>query len=210
MVYLLLCFLRAAWCSILSYRTDALIFHFMTLQKSCLNLHDYLETTLNPYLINVTLAAKMCSQTLCQDQGICSRKDWNSDDYLHLSPQNFQIQVLKSGKYVIRGSPTVDDLQYFSKNFHCSCYANLNCKERDDLETVSSVSVCVIEDICINSFVIGESSALPANWKRTYVDSSNQTDIISSAAAGPRVPGKDFSGYLFVLSICSQHLKYLL
>ncbi|XP_075809710.1 hyaluronidase-5-like [Microtus pennsylvanicus] len=178
--------------------------------KSCLNLHDYMETTLNPYLINVTLAAKMCSQTLCQDQGVCSRKDWDSDDYLHLSPQNFQIQVLKNGKYVIHGSPTHDDLQYFSKNFHCSCYANLNCKARDDLESVSSVSVCIIEDICINSFVMGEPSALLTNWKHNHGDSSNQTDIISSATAGPRVPRKDFSGYLFVLSICSQHLKYLL
>lgn len=172
-MYLLLCFLRAAWYSILSHRTDALMFYFVVLQKSCLNLHDYMETTLNPYIINVTLAAKMCSQTLCQDQGICSRKNWNSDDYLHLSPQNFHIQFLKSGKYVIRGSPTLDDLQYFSKNFHCSCYANLNCKERDDLETVSSVSVCAIDDICINSFVVGEPNAPPTNWKHTYVDSSN-------------------------------------
>ncbi|CAH6778352.1 hyaluronidase-5 [Phodopus roborovskii] len=178
--------------------------------KSCLNLHDYLETTLNPYLINVTLAAKMCSQTLCQDQGMCSRKDWNSDNYLHLNPQNFQIQYVKSGKYEIRGSPTLDDLQYFSKNFRCSCYANLNCKEREDVESVRTVSVCAVEDACINSFVITEPSALPVNWKRPYFSNSSQVDITSSATGGPCVPRKDVSGYLFVLSIYSQHLRYLL
>lgn len=209
-VCLLLCFLRVAWCSILSHRTSALIFYLMTLQKSCLTLRDYLENTLNPYLINVTLAAKMCSQTLCRDQGMCSRKDWNSDDYLHLSPQNFQIQFVKSGKYEIRGSPTFDDLQYFSKNFRCNCYANLNCKERDDMESVNTISVCAVEDVCINSFIIEEPSALPVNWKRPNFANSNQSDIISSATRGLCVLRKDVSGYLFILSIYSQHLKYLL
>ncbi|XP_036036215.1 hyaluronidase-5-like [Onychomys torridus] len=178
--------------------------------KSCLTLRDYLENTLNPYLINVTLAAKMCSQTLCRGQGMCSRKDWNSDDYLHLSPQNFQIQFVKSGKYEIRGSPTFDDLQYFSKNFRCNCYANLNCKEREDMENVNTISVCAVEDVCINSFVIEEPNALPVNWKHPNFANSNQSDIISSATRGPCVLRKDVSGYLFVLSIYSQHLKYWL
>ncbi|XP_051007521.1 hyaluronidase-5-like [Acomys russatus] len=167
--------------------------------KSCLNLHNYLETTLNPYLINVTLAAKMCSQTLCQDQGVCSRKHWNSDNYLHLRPENFQIQFVKSGKYEIRGSPTLADLQYFSKHFHCSCYANLDCKKRENMQGVSSVSVCVVEDICINSFVISEPRALPANWKHSYYANSSQSGITSSATVRPCVPRKDVSGYLFLL-----------
>ncbi|XP_032761136.1 LOW QUALITY PROTEIN: hyaluronidase-5-like [Rattus rattus] len=127
--------------------------------KSCMNLHDYLKTTLNPYIINVTLAAKMCSQTLCQNQGICSRKDWNSNDYLHLSPRNFQIHFIKHGKYEIIGSPTLDDLQYFSKNFRCSCFSNLDCKERVDINHVSRVNVCTLEDICINSLVISDRSS---------------------------------------------------
>ncbi|KAL6057346.1 hypothetical protein STEG23_019241, partial [Scotinomys teguina] len=162
--------------------------------KSCLTLRDYLENTLNPYLINVTLAAKMCSQTLCRDQGVCSRRDWDSDDYLHLSPQNFQIQFVKTGKYEIRGSPTFDDLEYFSKNFRCSCYANLNCKERDNMESVNTISVCAVEDVCINSFVTEEPSALLVNWKRANVSDNDQSDIISSATGGPCVLRKDVRG----------------
>ncbi|XP_034375442.1 hyaluronidase-5 [Arvicanthis niloticus] len=178
--------------------------------KSCMNLHDYLKTILNPYIINVTLAAKMCSQTLCQDQGICSRKDWDSNYYLHLSPQNFQIRFVKRGKYEIIGNPTLDDLLYFSKNFRCSCFANLNCKERVDIESVNTVSVCTLEDICINSIVISDRNDLPENWNRRYLANSNLSDITSSATVSPCVPRKNVSGYLFVLSIYSQHLKYSL
>ncbi|EDL13813.1 hyaluronidase-5 isoform a precursor [Mus musculus] len=178
--------------------------------KSCLDLHDYLKTILNPYIINVTLAAKMCSQTLCQNQGVCSRKDWNSNDYLHLNPQNFQIHFVKHGKYEIRGNPTLENLLYFSQKFRCSCFAHLNCQERADIESVSTVSVCTLEDICINSLVISDKSELPKDWNRPYFVNSNQSDITSSATVSPCVPRKDVSGYLVVLSLYSQHLKYSL
>ncbi|XP_055974422.1 hyaluronidase PH-20-like [Sorex fumeus] len=59
----------------------------------CLKLNDYMKKTLHPYLINLTLAAKICSQALCQDQGFCTRKRWNSPDYLHLNPENFVIKT---------------------------------------------------------------------------------------------------------------------
>uniref|UniRef100_A0A8C0ZN80 Hyaluronidase n=1 Tax=Castor canadensis TaxID=51338 RepID=A0A8C0ZN80_CASCN len=78
------------------------------------------------------VTAKMCSQVLCQNQGVCSRKNWDSDDYLHLNSVNFDIEAVQGGKYVINGKPTLEDLQYFTKKFHCSCYTNLNCKERLD------------------------------------------------------------------------------
>ncbi|NP_001404778.1 hyaluronidase-5 isoform c [Mus musculus] len=182
----------------------------MYTQKSCLDLHDYLKTILNPYIINVTLAAKMCSQTLCQNQGVCSRKDWNSNDYLHLNPQNFQIHFVKHGKYEIRGNPTLENLLYFSQKFRCSCFAHLNCQERADIESVSTVSVCTLEDICINSLVISDKSELPKDWNRPYFVNSNQSDITSSATVSPCVPRKDVSGYLVVLSLYSQHLKYSL
>uniref|UniRef100_A0A8C6W664 Hyaluronidase n=1 Tax=Nannospalax galili TaxID=1026970 RepID=A0A8C6W664_NANGA len=176
--------------------------------KNCLELHDYLENTLNPYIINVTLAAKMCSQTLCQDQGMCSRKEWNSDEYLHLNSRNFEIQFVKTGKYEISGNPTFYDLDYFSKNFRCSCYANLNCRERLEMEKVRSVSVCAVEDVCINSFVIAETEpgVLPVNWEKPHFNNRSQSVITSSATVSPSVPRKDFSGSLF--SIYSQHWKY--
>uniref|UniRef100_A0A673XST3 Hyaluronidase n=1 Tax=Salmo trutta TaxID=8032 RepID=A0A673XST3_SALTR len=56
---------------------------------SCEALSTYLTSTLNPYVANVTAAAKLCSDVLCQGNGRCVRKDYNSNDYLHLNPDNF-------------------------------------------------------------------------------------------------------------------------
>ncbi|XP_012660581.1 hyaluronidase PH-20 [Otolemur garnettii] len=136
----------------------------MRSMKSCLNLDGYVKNTVNPYLINVTLAAKMCSQVLCQEQGLCTRKDWNSSDYLHLNPENFAIQIDKSRKYKIVGKPTLDDLQLFSEKFQCSCYSKLNCKEREEMKDVSSINVCVAEDVCIDAFLNSESGR--HSWKQ--------------------------------------------
>uniref|UniRef100_A0A8C6FTL7 Hyaluronidase n=1 Tax=Moschus moschiferus TaxID=68415 RepID=A0A8C6FTL7_MOSMO len=112
-------------------------------------LSNYLNTTLNPYIINVTLAAKMCSQVLCHDEGVCTRKHWNSSDYLHLNPVNSAIQTGKGGKYTVSGKVTLEDLQMFSDKFYCSCYANIHCKKRADIKNVHGVNVCMAEDICI-------------------------------------------------------------
>ncbi|KAI5948051.1 Hyaluronidase PH-20 [Manis javanica] len=123
--------------------------NFSLSKQSCMNLDNYMRTTLNPYLINVTLAAKMCNQVLCQDQGVCIRKHWNSSDYLHLNPVNFAIQTGKGGTYAVRGNPTLEDLKQFSERFHCSCFAHINCKERVDLRKIRKINVCATEDVCI-------------------------------------------------------------
>ncbi|XP_045144867.1 hyaluronidase PH-20-like [Echinops telfairi] len=81
-------------------------------QQACTTLANYLTTTLNPYVINLTLAAKMCSQVLCQGLGICKRKDWNSSDYLHLNPDNFVIQAGNDGQFTVDGKPTIKDLKF--------------------------------------------------------------------------------------------------
>ncbi|XP_012576217.1 PREDICTED: hyaluronidase PH-20 [Condylura cristata] len=128
--------------------------------QACMNLDNYTKNTLNPYIINVTLAAKMCSQVLCQEQGVCTRKHWNSSDYLHLNPRNFNIQIVKGGKYVIHGKPTVDDLQQFSQNFHCSCYPSFGCKTRVDMDKIDTIHVCAAEDVCIDAFLNPAQSVL--------------------------------------------------
>lgn len=112
-----------------------------------------MKTTLNPYIINVTLAAKMCSQVLCQEKGVCTRKHWNSSDYLHLNPKNFAIQTGENGKYTIHGQLTLEDLQQFPQKFYCTCYANTSCKERDNIKNIGAVNVCVTNDICIDGFL---------------------------------------------------------
>uniref|UniRef100_A0A8C6BCQ0 Hyaluronidase n=1 Tax=Monodon monoceros TaxID=40151 RepID=A0A8C6BCQ0_MONMO len=65
------------------------------------------RTTLNPYVINVTLATKMCSQALCQEQGVCTRKYWNSSNYLHLNPKNFPSSTTPKGAVIVLTGKTL-------------------------------------------------------------------------------------------------------
>ncbi|KAM9651481.1 hyaluronidase PH-20 [Trichechus inunguis] len=166
-------------------------------KQSCMNLANYMETTLNPYIINITLAAKMCSQALCRGQGICTRKHWNSSDYLHLSSMNFAIQTGKGGKYIVNGKPTHEYLQQFSEKFYCRCYAGFSCKESDNIESIHAVNVCIAEDICIDTFLDAEPSGHPSIRKEeppvTFSSVSSSTPFASEP---PSVPGADTSGCL--------------
>ncbi|XP_075413499.1 hyaluronidase PH-20-like [Tenrec ecaudatus] len=129
--------------------------------QACTTLANYLTTTLNPYIINLTLAAKMCSQVLCQGLGICVRKDWNSSDYLHLNPDNFAIQAGNNGKLTVNGKPTIEDLKYFSEKFNCLCYTNYACKLTDDIENtdIDNIKVCIANNICIGNLVDKKSTS---------------------------------------------------
>ncbi|XP_054420186.1 hyaluronidase PH-20 [Pteronotus mesoamericanus] len=127
---------------------------------TCIKLHDYMKTTLNPYLINVTLAAKICRQLFCQDQGLCTRKNWNSDDYLHLNPVNFAIETSEDGQFKIKGEPSNEDLQNFAEHFHCSCYTDVDCEKKVDITETHSINVCATEDVCLNIILNSEDDIL--------------------------------------------------
>ncbi|XP_008068712.1 hyaluronidase PH-20-like [Carlito syrichta] len=147
--------------------------------KSCFILDNYMKTTLNPYIINVTLAAKMCSQVLCQEQGVCTRKHWNSSDYLHLNPMSFDIQLEKSGKYTVRGKPTLDDLQQFSEKFSCSCYPNLSCKMTADVQDFHVIDVCVADNVCIEAFL----NSAPSDQSLILPETSTSYSVSSTTPA---------------------------
>ncbi|EHB14761.1 Hyaluronidase PH-20 [Heterocephalus glaber] len=176
--------------------------------QSCLELENYLKTTLDPYIINVTLAAKMCSQVLCQDQGICTRKDWDSSTYLHLNPTSFDIKLGQNEKFIIHGKPTLEDLQEFSKNFHCSCYANLNCKDRLDIQNVRAINVCTVDSVCIDTsldFPSSDDEEPPSTEETTTEDEYSFWYITSSATLFPHALPKHFSWCLLIVSIFLQH-----
>ncbi|KAL4656747.1 hyaluronidase PH-20-like [Arapaima gigas] len=98
-------------------------------KASCQELSAYLTSTLNPYIANVTAATKLCSVFLCQGNGRCVRKDYNSDSYLHLNPSSFTIQK-SDGKYVAVGVPSLSDLTDLADKFTCQCYAGQSCSPR--------------------------------------------------------------------------------
>ncbi|XP_034033237.1 hyaluronidase PH-20-like [Thalassophryne amazonica] len=95
-------------------------------KANCQSLSDYLTTILNPYVANVTAAAVLCSQVLCQGRGRCARKNYDSTHYLHLNPAHFSILRVEQ-KYVAVGFPSNDDLSTWAQNFTCQCYAGQSC-----------------------------------------------------------------------------------
>ncbi|XP_055974421.1 hyaluronidase PH-20-like [Sorex fumeus] len=126
--------------------------------ESCANIKNYTKIVMNPYIINVTLAAKLCSQVLCNDKGVCVRKNSNSSDYLHLNPSNFSIRIGKFGKYRVVGKPTLVDMWNFSEKFQCSCFTNTQCKKRVDIHNVHSINVCVGKNVCIRACLKSEAN----------------------------------------------------
>lgn len=95
-------------------------------KASCQSLSEYLSSTFSPYIANVTAAAILCSQVLCQSKGRCVRKISDSNYYLHLNSAHFSI--LKSDrKYVATGLPSSADLDTWAENFTCQCYVGWSC-----------------------------------------------------------------------------------
>ncbi|MCI4381868.1 hypothetical protein PGIGA_G00256830 [Pangasianodon gigas] len=95
-------------------------------KESCESLSTYLSNTLNKYIINVTTAAELCSDLLCQGNGRCVRKSYDSDDYLHLNISSFNIQKI-DGMYNVTGEPSVTDLTAWADKFTCQCYEDKKC-----------------------------------------------------------------------------------
>ncbi|XP_075062067.1 hyaluronidase-5-like [Mixophyes fleayi] len=116
---------------------------------TCMNLNTFIINILNPYIINVSLSAKLCSTVLCQNNGVCTRKAWNTSTYLHLNQRNIAIKQYK-GTYKVKGNPSSEDLKYYSEHFKCHCYAGQKCKEFPDIQEFVPKKVCITQNICIN------------------------------------------------------------
>uniref|UniRef100_A0A8C2XI58 Hyaluronidase n=2 Tax=Cyclopterus lumpus TaxID=8103 RepID=A0A8C2XI58_CYCLU len=96
---------------------------------ACESLSEYLTSTFNPYIANVTAAAMLCSQVLCQGRGRCVRKSYDSAHYLHLNPAHFSI-LRADKKYMAIGLPSAADLNVWAENFTCQCYAGWSCSPK--------------------------------------------------------------------------------
>ncbi|XP_068459772.1 hyaluronidase-5-like [Clinocottus analis] len=98
-------------------------------KAACESLSEYLTSTFNPYVANVTAAAMLCSQVLCQGRGRCVRKSYDSAHYLHLNPAHFSI-LRTEKKYMAVGLPSAGDLKVWQENFTCQCYAGRSCSPK--------------------------------------------------------------------------------
>lgn len=88
-------------------------------QRLCSDLTSYVQEVLGPYAVNVSMATRLCSQSLCKGLGRCVRKKPEDPVYLHLPPAHFLL--LRQGAEGIRatGQLPPNYLDGWRQDFHC-------------------------------------------------------------------------------------------
>ncbi|XP_075999392.1 hyaluronidase-2-like [Genypterus blacodes] len=122
-------------------------------KTSCSKLDAYLRGPLGKYLLNVSTAAELCSQTVCGSHGRCLRKNPDSDVYLHLSPISHSVSS-QGGKLTVSGELSEAERIRFVEDFQCQYYSGYQgdgCDEKDpqqqrgrSAQIMASVLQCVI------------------------------------------------------------------
>lgn len=111
-------------------------------RNSCSDLDSYLRGPLSQYLLNVSTAAELCSQTLCASHGRCLRQNPDSHVYLHLNPVSHAI-VRQRGKTAVVGELGEEEKRSFRTQFQCQCYSGYQgegCDQTDPLHQRGAAS----------------------------------------------------------------------
>ncbi|XP_027692992.1 hyaluronidase-1-like [Vombatus ursinus] len=92
-------------------------------QESCQAIKDYVDTTLGPFILNVTSIAYLCSEALCSGHGRCARRQHHPQAFLFLSPASFSIhQQPDSGHLSLQGFLADESLAKMKTEYRCRCY----------------------------------------------------------------------------------------
>ncbi|XP_029010311.1 hyaluronidase-4 [Betta splendens] len=89
---------------------------------NCTRVRSFLGRRLGQYIVNVTRAAELCSDFLCQGNGRCVRRDPRARHYLHLSADHHLIQASGDGDFTVSGWTSPHELQLLTERFRCHCY----------------------------------------------------------------------------------------
>ncbi|XP_043833555.1 hyaluronidase-1 isoform X3 [Dromiciops gliroides] len=92
-------------------------------RESCQAIKNYVDTTLGPFILNVTSIASLCSEALCSGHGRCARHQDHPHAFLFLSPASFSIRRQPdSGQLNLQGTLTEESLTKMKTEFECRCY----------------------------------------------------------------------------------------
>lgn len=90
---------------------------------SCQAIKEYVDTTLGPFVLNVTSGARLCSEALCSGHGRCARRPSHPEALLLLSPSSFSIELPPGGgPLTLRGALSPEDRERMAVEFQCHCY----------------------------------------------------------------------------------------
>lgn len=82
-----------------------------------------MDTTLGPFILNVTSGALLCSQALCSGHGRCARRPSHPEALLILNPTSFSIQLARGGRpLTLQGALSLEDQMQMAVEFQCRCY----------------------------------------------------------------------------------------
>ncbi|XP_034389489.1 hyaluronidase-1 isoform X2 [Cyclopterus lumpus] len=99
---------------------------FSKSQAACNTIKSYIDETMGPYLVNVTAAAILCSQTICSSHGRCQRRSPTSRVYLHLDPAEWKVvsekQPNRRQNYRVLGQMRTRAVKFMKSEFQCRCY----------------------------------------------------------------------------------------
>ncbi|KAM4651067.1 hyaluronidase-2 isoform 1-T6 [Discoglossus pictus] len=99
-------------------------------KDSCQVIKTYLEEDLGRYIVNVTTAAELCSNALCNGNGRCLRRDNHTNAFLHLNSENFSILKTAEGsnskepRLRAVGEMSKNDVRGLQMQFRCQCYVD--------------------------------------------------------------------------------------
>ncbi|XP_035812929.1 hyaluronidase-4 isoform X2 [Amphiprion ocellaris] len=117
----------------LGYRDEALA--FLT-THNCTTVKSFLSHRLGQYITNVTRAAEVCSDFLCQGNGRCVRRDPRAPHYLHLSADTYHIHPSGEGDFTVTGWHSQHELQLLTERFRCHCYEGHEGESCDSINKV--------------------------------------------------------------------------
>lgn len=112
----------------------------MSLQQNCSRVRTFLSYRLGQYITNVTRAAEVCSEYLCQSNGRCVRRDPRALHFLHLSRTSYRILSNRNGTFTVTGCHSQHELQQLAGRFHCHCYEGYEGERCDSTESTPESS----------------------------------------------------------------------
>ncbi|KAM6972935.1 hyaluronidase-4 [Aplochiton taeniatus] len=105
-------------------------------RHNCTKVKAFLGQRLGQYITNVTRAAEVCSDFLCQNNGRCVRRSPRSPHYLHLSADSYHIQPSGDSDFAVTGWHSQHELRLLAERFRCHCYEGHAGEKCDSLNEV--------------------------------------------------------------------------
>ncbi|XP_069852772.1 hyaluronidase-4-like [Dipodomys merriami] len=98
-------------------------YEYSASKDACLSVQQSIQGPLGSYAVNVTSAAELCSESLCNNRGRCVRKTLEASCYLHM-PGNSSKKFMpnKSFRFVTSKQSKLKTITDMKNGFGCHCY----------------------------------------------------------------------------------------